>query len=194
MRNESGQIGLTVLWAAIVIIGVVIYWYTKWDFQFSLTGLLLTGADFVRVDPRAPAVIQPIAFPHLTHTEKVGLPCEFCHTTVRTEAMASLPGVKICLGCHSSKITDNPEEEKIREYASNGQEIPWVKLNEMPPHVYFSHRRHVTIGRLACVNCMGEMHTLTEPPPGPLKKVRMEFCLNCHRQVGATQNCLLCHM
>ncbi len=193
MREEAGQINLTLIWAVIVLLGVITYWSTKWEFQFSPTALLLTGADAFRLEPRGPAKVQPIAFPHFTHTTEVGLPCDFCHTTVRTETFASLPSVKICMGCHSAKITDNPEEEKIRQFAKKGQEIPWVQLNKLPPHVYFSHERHVTAGRLACVNCMGDMGSLTKPPPGPLKKVRMEFCLNCHRKVGATQDCLLCH-
>ncbi|MFQ5815612.1 MAG: cytochrome c3 family protein, partial [Candidatus Hydrothermarchaeaceae archaeon] len=109
--------------------------------MISPTALLLTGADVIKVDPARPKVEQPIAFPHLTHTEKIGLECKFCHRTVETETFATIPGVSTCIICHSTKITDNPEEEKIREYAKNGEEIPWVQLNKMPPYVYFSHRR-----------------------------------------------------
>lgn len=193
MKGKSGQINLTVIWAAIVLIAVVYYWSQNWWFQISPTALLLTGADVVRIDPKV-AKVQPIAFPHFTHTQKVGLDCEHCHTGVRTETFAGLPSVDICMGCHSSKVTDNPEEEKIRQFASRGEEIPWVQLTKMPPHVYFSHERHVTAGRLACVNCMGPMANLTAPPSGPLKELRMEFCLNCHAKVGQTQDCLLCHI
>ncbi len=193
MRDEKGQISLTLMWIGIVLLGVIAYWNTKWDFQFSPTGLLLTGADVLRVEPKATAIVQPIAFPHSTHMKKAGVPCDYCHTTVRTEDFASLPGVDICLGCHSTKLTDNPEEEKIRQFARNRQEIPWIQLNRLPPHVYFSHETHVTGRRLLCVNCMGPMEELQKPPPKPLKKLRMEFCLNCHRKVGATQNCASCH-
>lgn len=193
MRDEAGQINLTLIWAVIVFLGVLFYWNTKWDVQFSPTGLLLTGADVIRVDLKKPAVTQPIAFPHKTHVQKVQLPCDFCHATVRTERYATIPNVDTCMSCHTTKITDNPEEEKIREYAKRGERIPWIQLNKLPPHVYFSHERHYTAGRLSCVNCMGPMEELTKPPPRPLKKVKMEFCLNCHRKVGATQDCLLCH-
>ncbi len=184
---------MTLIWAAIVLIVVIYYWSTKWWLQISPTALLLTGSDVVRIDPRSPPAIQPIAFPHFTHTQKLGLNCETCHVGVRTQTFAGLPGVDICMGCHSAKITDNPEEEKIRQYASRGEEIPWIQLSKMPPHVYFSHANHVTAARLACVNCMGPMENMTSPPPEALKDLRMEFCLNCHSRLGATQDCLLCH-
>ncbi|MFQ5815617.1 MAG: cytochrome c3 family protein, partial [Candidatus Hydrothermarchaeaceae archaeon] len=139
IRDETGRINLALIWAVIVFLGVIFYWSTEWEIQISPTGLLFTGADVVRVAPKAAPIVQPIAFPHLTHMQKAGLPCDFCHTTVRTENFASLPSVDICMRCHSSKLTDNPEEEKIREYARNGEDIPWVQLSELPSHVYFPH-------------------------------------------------------
>ncbi len=181
------------VWTGLVILGVLIFWSTRWDVGVSASAFFVTGADFLKVNPMLPEVEQPIAFPHFTHAKKLGLECKFCHKTVETETFATIPGVSTCMTCHFVKITDNPEEEKIREYAKNGQEIPWIQLNKMPPHVYFSHRRHVVAGGLTCENCMGPMDEQMTPPPRPLKKLTMEFCLDCHWKVGATQNCLLCH-
>jgi hypothetical protein len=201
MKDRRGILNLTLIWAVIVIIVVLLYWNTRYEVMFSPSGLLLTGADFLRIEPRyrpeSPGFerIQPIQFPHITHTQTVGLECDFCHTTARTSRQATIPNLETCLGCHSTPVTEEiDEEDKIREYADRGEKIPWVVLNRMPPHVYFSHARHVTAGRLACENCMGDMGSQEVPPLKPLKKIRMEFCLNCHVKVGATQDCLLCHV
>jgi hypothetical protein len=184
----------TLVYAALVFLIVAYYLSTKWWIQIAPSALLLTGADFLRIDPLTPDAVQPIAFPHQNHVLKLGLDCSQCHTGVRTEVYAGLPSINICLGCHGAKnLSENPEEEKIREFAARGEEIQWIRLNQLPPHVYFSHERHVTAGRLACVNCMGEMANLTAPPPRALRDLRMEFCLNCHAQVGQTQDCLMCH-
>jgi hypothetical protein len=104
MKGKSGQINLTLIWAAIVLLVVIYYWSTKWWLQVSPTALLLTGSDVIRMDPRQPKAVQPIAFPHQTHTQNLGLDCAHCHIGVRTEVFAGLPSVDICMGCHSAKV------------------------------------------------------------------------------------------
>ena len=200
MKNRKGQISLTLVWALIVAIAVISYWSSRIEMQFSYSGLLLTGADFLRFEPKfVPESLgypkqQPIQFPHSRHVMDNGIECETCHTTVRTETYATIPNVDTCMMCHSSPLTEEiDEEDKIREYAARGEQIPWEMLNRLPPHVYFSHARHVTAGRLACENCMGDMGSQPAPPEIALKKIRMEFCLNCHLKTGQTQDCLLCH-
>jgi hypothetical protein len=203
MKDNRGLINLTLIWALIVVVAVLFYWNTRYELMISPTGFLLTGADFLRIEPRYPPEspghknIQPIQFPHTTHTdpEKVGLECDFCHYTVRTSRQATIPNLETCMSCHSTPVTEEiDEEDKIREYAERGEKIPWIQLNRLPPHVYFSHARHVTAGRLACINCMGDMGSQPVPPPEPLMRLRMEYCLNCHVKTGQTQDCLLCHM
>lgn len=200
MKNNRGMLNLTLIWVVIVAISVLYYWNTRFELMFSPTGLLLTGADFLRIEPRfvpdSPGfqLTQPIEFPHIIHVQKVGIECDFCHSTVATSKQATIPNTETCLKCHSTAITDSPEEEKIREYAARGEKIPWKQLNKLPPHVYFSHARHVNAGRLACENCMGDMGSQLVPPKEPLKRLRMEYCLNCHVKTGQTQDCLLCHM
>jgi len=188
MRPNALQI-----WTVLVVLGVLLFWSTKLDVAILSRNSFITGADVLKVELKKTAVEQPIAFPHFTHAQKLGLECKFCHKTVETEAFATIPGINVCMTCHFVKITDNPEEEKIRTIAARGEEIPWVKLNEMPPHVYFSHRRHVVSGGLTCEVCMGNMAEQVVPPTRALINLNMEFCLDCHLKVGATQDCLLCH-
>ncbi len=181
------------IWTVLVLIGVLIFWSTRFDVGILSGSALITGADVFRVDFKASLVEQPIAFPHFAHAQKLGLECKFCHKTVETEAFATIPGVDVCMTCHFVKITDNPEEEKIRTIAARGEDIPWVQLNKLPSHVYFSHRRHVVAGELTCEVCMGPMADQVIPPPRALQNLNMGFCLDCHNKVGATQDCLLCH-
>ena len=89
---------------------------------------------------------QPIQFSHKAHVEK-GLPCDGCHQSVARAASAGIPTTETCMMCHQGAITDSPEEEKVRQYAEKGLQVPWQRVYEVPAHVYFSHRRHVSLGR-----------------------------------------------
>jgi cytochrome c2 len=58
--------------------------------------------------------------------------------------------------------------------------IEWVRIHNMPDHVYFNHAQHVTVGKLACQNCHGpveEMEVVYQYSP-----LSMGWCINCHRQ------------
>ncbi|NOT36105.1 MAG: cytochrome c3 family protein [Saprospiraceae bacterium] len=58
--------------------------------------------------------------------------------------------------------------------------IEWVRIHNLPDHVYFNHSQHVTIGKVACEKCHGnvsEMATLRQYAP-----LSMGWCINCHRQ------------
>ncbi len=138
--------------------------------------------------------LQPIQFNHKAHVSK-GLDCAVCHRYVREQAFASLPPLQTCLMCHSAKISQNPEEGKIREFAAKKEPLRWVRLYRLSPNaaVYFSHRRHVTLGKIDCVTCHGPMPERTTPPPRALVNFSMEFCLDCHRQKQVATACVACH-
>ena len=53
--------------------------------------------------------VQPIAFPHPTHINKVGLACMHCHTTAATSPRAGVPAMSVCMACHETAATDRPE-------------------------------------------------------------------------------------
>jgi len=58
--------------------------------------------------------------------------------------------------------------------------IPWVRIHNLPDHVYFSHAQHVTAGEIECQACHGkveEMEVLAQHSP-----LSMGWCINCHRQ------------
>jgi mono/diheme cytochrome c family protein len=58
--------------------------------------------------------------------------------------------------------------------------IEWVRIHNLPDHVYFSHKQHVTAGEIACQQCHGkveEMEVVAQHSP-----LSMGWCINCHRQ------------
>ncbi len=161
--------------------------------QNLLKTIFLTLACIFFIRDGAEAIEQPIQYNHYTHTQELELECVMCHQGVKEKIRATIPGVEICIGCHSEPITDSPEEEKIREFYSKGEEIPWQRLFQVPDHVFFSHRRHVTVAGVECESCHGDMAKSKKPPSKAPMKISMNKCLSCHRQLQAKTDCVSCH-
>ena len=136
-------------------------------------------------------VAQPIAFNHKIHTEV--LECETCHEFARTGAHSGLPGLSTCLECHEEPVTESAEERKIVELAAAGGEQVFRKLFRLPDNVFYTHRRHVGIAEIECATCHGSIAQTTSPPPIPLVRITMDFCIDCHRASGASEGCIGCH-
>jgi hypothetical protein len=99
-----------------------------------------------------------------------------------------------CRLCHEEAKGDSADEKKVREYLEKQEEIPWVQVNRMPGHVYFSHAMHVKIGKMECSACHGDMAHATEPVTvSQVEKLGMRTCMQCHTERGASNDCLACH-
>ena len=75
--------------------------------------------------------------------------------------------------------SEDPEEE-IAEIVDGieRQEIPWLKVHDLPDFVYFTHKRHVKAG-IACQECHGEVQD--DMTVGRrVSELTMGWCLNCH--------------
>jgi hypothetical protein len=151
-----------------------------------VAGLLLAACN------QGLRVSQPIQFSHKAHVEK-GLPCDTCHQSVEKAAFAGMPSTETCMMCHQGAITDSPEEEKVRQYAEKNLQIPWQRVYEAPGHVYFSHRRHVALGRIDCVKCHGSVGESVKPLTVAAVPIRMDRCMGCHALDGAANDCDACH-
>ncbi len=153
---------------------------------FLLTDLLVVLVGAGR------AIRQPIAFNHSKHVEN-GAVCADCHTGVQTQAHAMLPAISTCMNCHEAQLSQNPEEAKVRTIASSGQDVAWIQLTRVPAHVYFSHRRHVQIGKLECAECHGPVANSTAPPVAAFRQATMDNCLACHAKRSVKTDCNDCH-
>jgi hypothetical protein len=137
---------------------------------------------------------QPIDYSHKVHIENVGLSCGDCHVYVEKSARASIPGLDICRNCHSEvPLSESPEEKKLLDYIAHGTEIPWKQIYSVPDYVFFSHRRHVVKGELACAVCHGHVAEFTRPVSSMVLPVTMENCMKCHREKKVSNDCLACH-
>ena len=142
---------------------------------------------------------QPIAFPHTTHVQELGMDCTFCHRNVQKEAAASVPATGLCMTCHSAVGDGLGEIEKMRSLYEDGRSIQWVRVHRVPDHVHFVHEAHIRYfsesegiqPSQVCQKCHGEV--------GEMEKVRqvetlkMGDCVSCHKENAAPTDCTTCH-
>ncbi|MGI9102637.1 MAG: cytochrome c3 family protein [Terriglobales bacterium] len=153
---------------------------------------VLSGATVIGVQHRHAAPQQPIAFNHAKHVSN-GIACTDCHAGVQMQAKATLPSIDTCMSCHQVALTSSAEEERIRSFAAAGEELKWVQLTQIAPHVRFSHQRHVAVAHLPCAECHGPIEQATSPPERVFRVFDMNTCLNCHRQNRVNADCNDCH-
>jgi len=134
---------------------------------------------------------QPIKFSHRVHVQKNNMECQYCHSGVNKSPFATIPSLELCMGCHKSVVSDRPEIQKLKkEYFDLNKPVEWVPVNNLPEHVYFTHERHIKAG-VGCHSCHGQV-----PEMEVVEKVsslKMGFCVSCHRDRGASIDCLVCH-
>jgi len=164
--------------AKLVLIGLILG---------ALLLLILGGLGF------GSKTAQPISFSHKKHTAQ-GLSCDTCHIYFKTQTFSGMPRLETCLDCHKDPVTKSPEEEKIRDYQKKNQEISWARLYVQPDHVFFSHRRHVVLGKMDCQTCHGAIGESDRPPSKPWVKMTMKWCMDCHSKKQVTNDCLACHV
>lgn len=151
---------------------------------------------------------QPIYYSHEVHAGVNQINCQYCHTGVYQGKQATIPSVNICMNCHMAineyngktkltradgkEVNGTAEIQKLYKYAgftkgqpwdaSNAKPIPWVRIHNLPDHVYFNHQQHVVAGKQACQNCHGEITKMGEVYQfAPLS---MGWCINCHRNTA----------
>lgn len=160
-------------------------------FTLALAGFGFAGG---RVVLRPPGFVrQPIAFSHRKHVAGLGLECSVCHEHYATGAHSGLPTLATCLGCHEEPLTDSAAEKELRALAKGARPPAFEKLFRLPDHVYYSHRRHVTVARLECETCHGAIADSEAPPSRPLVRITMDTCLGCHAIKGVNTGCAHCH-
>lgn len=137
---------------------------------------------------------QPIKFSHELHAGQLKIDCQFCHSGARKGKHANIPAVNVCMSCHKyvqegpkygTKEIDkiyaaagwDPEEQA---YTSPQQPIKWVRIHNLPDHVYFNHAQHVAVGGVDCQTCHGPVETMEVL--AQFAPLSMGWCLNCHRQ------------
>jgi cytochrome c2 len=60
------------------------------------------------------------------------------------------------------------------------KEIEWVRVHNLPDHVYFNHSQHVKVGKQQCQTCHGNIQEM--PEVYQFTDLSMGWCINCHRE------------
>jgi mono/diheme cytochrome c family protein len=139
---------------------------------------------------------QPIAFSHKVHAGQNQINCVYCHSGVEKSKNAGIPSVNVCMNCHKAVSegtnTGKTEIAKIydaigfdpdtKTYIENYEQKPvkWVKVHNLPDHVFFSHEQHTTVGQIECETCHGEVKELTVGKQNA--PLTMGWCIDCHNK------------
>jgi hypothetical protein len=126
---------------------------------------------------------QPIKFSHAVHAGQNQTDCIYCHSFAPYSKSAGIPPENVCMNCHllvrNGTRSGAFEIAKIISAYENKKPIEWIKVHNLPDHVFFSHAQHVGAGGLNCQVCHGnvqEMNVIVQ-----VKDLSMGWCLDCHR-------------
>ena len=162
---------------------------------FAAAGGLLALVGVFRAEGgEGPA--QPIAFSHAIHAGDMALDCTHCHQYVEISRHPGLPSVATCMECHEFAATDRPEIQKLTGYWQEGREVEWIKVYDLPWHVYFSHKRHVKAD-VDCANCHPDIFNIEKKTTKSFAMkyiLDKKFCGVCHLKVAfPLDDCKGCH-
>ncbi len=126
---------------------------------------------------------QPVNFSHKLHAGQYNIDCQYCHTGVRKAKSANIPSTNICMNCHNV-VKEGPkygkkEIQKIVESYNENDPIEWVRIHNLPDHVYFNHSQHVNVGNVECETCHGQVSNMEVVHQH--SKLEMGWCIDCHR-------------
>lgn len=148
---------------------------------------------------------QPIYYSHKVHAGTNQISCLYCHGGAQDSKHANVPSVNVCMNCHMAikeykgdpivkedgkQVDGTAEIQKLYSYAGwnpdtkkydkPGRPIEWVKIHNLPDHVYFNHSQHVKVGKQQCQTCHGNIQEM--PEVYQFADLSMGWCINCHRE------------
>jgi hypothetical protein len=133
---------------------------------------------------------QPIRFSHKVHAGQNGTDCLYCHSFAPFSKTAGIPPENVCMNCHllvrSGTRSGAFEIAKIIKHYEELQPLEWVKVYNLPDHVFFSHAQHVGAGAISCQKCHGEVEKLDRIRLN--QELTMGWCINCHRTTNINFN------
>jgi cytochrome c2 len=120
--------------------------------------------------------------------------CMNCHMAVN-----KYEGPDVLTREDGTPVNGTAEIQKLYEYAGwdpvakkykddkNGdgqpdgaRPIEWIKIHNLPDHVYFNHSQHVKVGKQQCQTCHGNIQEMGEVKQ--FSDLSMGWCVNCHRE------------
>jgi hypothetical protein len=126
---------------------------------------------------------QPVKFSHKVHAGQNATDCIYCHSFAPSSKSAGFPPENVCMNCHllvrNGTRSGAFEISKIISHYEAQNPIEWVKVYNLPDHVFFSHSQHVTAGGISCQKCHGTVEKMDRIRLN--QELSMGWCINCHR-------------
>lgn len=157
---------------------------------------------------------QPIYYSHKVHAGVNQINCLYCHGSAWESKHAGIPSLNICMNCHKAvtsyekgpKLYDEDNVEidgtaeigKLLDYAgfkpgpgavwdpAKAKPVEWIKIHNLPDHVYFNHAQHVNAGKVQCQTCHGNIQEMDKVEQKA--ELSMGWCINCHRETKVNFN------
>jgi cytochrome c2 len=159
---------------------------------------------------------QPIYYSHKVHAGINQINCLYCHNGAQIGKHANIPSVNVCMNCHmainqysgkeklyredGTEVNGTAEIQKLYKYAgfdpnatpkiwdpAQGKEpVAWIRIHNLPDHVYFNHAQHVVAGKQPCQVCHGPIQQMDEVKQ--YSDLSMGWCINCHRETKVQFN------
>jgi hypothetical protein len=153
----------------------------------GLAYLILSPSKYVGYSPE-----QPIPFNHKVHAGDNKIDCRYCHQSVEKSALASIPSTATCMNCHGvlNVAGEKTSIKNLKKSFEDKKPIQWIKVHDQPDFVHFNHSRHIARG-VDCSKCHGnvaEMEIIKQ-----VESLNMGYCVNCHRENNAPNDCSTCH-
>ena len=120
--------------------------------------------------------------------------CMNCHKSINKYA-----GPDVLEREDGTAVNGTAEIQKLYNYAgwnptagkynpdNNGDGIPdgakpiqWIRIHNLPDHVYFNHSQHIKVGKQQCQTCHGPIQEM--PEVYQFAELSMGWCINCHRE------------
>jgi len=176
---------------------------------FILAGYYITKGAIGLGRQQAYEPRQPIYFSHRVHAGINQISCLYCHGNAWESRHAAVPSVNVCMNCHKTiqsfekgpaiydvdgnQVNGTDEIHKLYKYAGFDpgnatkwspsmikQPVEWIKIHNLPDHVFFSHAQHVRAGNVQCQTCHGPITEMDEVRQ--FSELSMGWCVNCHRE------------
>ncbi len=133
---------------------------------------------------------QPVKFSHKVHAGQNGTECIYCHSYAPYSKIAGIPPENVCMNCHllvrNGSRSGAFEIAKIIEHYETQKPFEWVRVYNLPDHVFFSHAQHVSAGGISCQTCHGPVETMDIIRIN--QDLTMGWCINCHRTTNVKFN------
>lgn len=113
------------------------------------------------------SIHQPLQFSHSQHV-KANLDCSTCHSS-----LDELPSTSGCKNCHSGQA-----------FSAQAQ---WIRVYRVAPDIIFTHANH----KETCETCHLQMTSGARWVHE--YRFSMDFCMKCHEQKAAPNQCSTCH-